>query len=432
MFSDLATFLQARQALAEFQPASRLQRHTGKLDSMRQLLAHVGDPHQKLRVIHVAGTSGKTSTAYYAAALLHARGLRVGLTVSPHADEINERVQRDMQPLPEAEFCQRLSQFLALVQTCPVRPTYFELMIAFALWCFAQDEVEYAVVEVGIGGLLDSTNVLDAPDKVCIITDIGLDHVGVLGRTLPEIAAQKAGIIHLGNTVFCYEQAAEIMQPIRARVGTGAQLHIVKEASSPLADHLPLFQQRNFGLAWAAVQYVLNRDSYVPLTPKQAEATAQATHIPARMEIRHIAGKTIILDAAHNPQKLQALLDSIRAAFPGQPIAALLGFLRGHATQNAETLAPLLSYAVITGFPRLPHDLYASADPEIVAKTYQKASAQYQIVPQVAEALAALMARPEPVLLVTGSFYLLNHVRPLLLPGSLPAAKSKPLKLTLK
>jgi dihydrofolate synthase / folylpolyglutamate synthase len=410
----ITTFEQARAVLAAYWPRNTAQRHVHSLDNMQQLLAHIGNPHERLRVIHVAGTSGKTSTAYYTAALLHATGHRVGLTVSPHVDEINERVQLGMLPLPEAEFCMQLSRFFVLLQKSPVRPTYFELMVAFALWYFAAQHVDYAVVEVGVGGLLDSTNVITDPSKVCVITDIGLDHTKVLGDTLGQIAAQKAGIMHRQNAAFCYQQSAEIMQPIRKRaVEQGANLTIVPQTSLPEAAFLPQFQQRNFGLALCAVQFVLSRDGHQPLGTEQILQAARTT-VPARMEIRSWHDKVIILDAAHNPQKLQALVSSVQAKFAGQSIAVMAGFLRGHVPEKVQAMAPLADHLIITSFPRLPNDPYSSAPPEEIATAYQQTSKPYELQPDIAAALQTLLHRPEPVVVITGSFYLLNHVRPLL------------------
>jgi dihydrofolate synthase/folylpolyglutamate synthase len=156
----------------------------------------VGNPQDHLRVIHLAGTSGKTSTSYYIAGLLKAGGMKVGLTVSPHVTAITERVQINNIPLSETEFCRYMSEFLPLVTADEERlPSYFEVMMVFALWVFDKSNVDYAVVETGLGGLHDSSNICRRTDKICIITDIGVDHTHVLGDTIEKIATHKAGII---------------------------------------------------------------------------------------------------------------------------------------------------------------------------------------------------------------------------------------------
>src|SRR5690606_15495213 len=117
-------------------------KYTHSLDHMYELMECLGDPHKRLRVVHVAGTSGKTSTAYYTAALLKEAGFKVGLTVSPHAKEVNERVQIGLVPLPEAEFCERFNKFLEVIKHCRVVPGYFEMWVAFAIWEFAARGVD--------------------------------------------------------------------------------------------------------------------------------------------------------------------------------------------------------------------------------------------------------------------------------------------------
>ena len=139
----ITSFAAANQYLRRFHDQSKTKYN---LDNMRRLMAYLGDPQDKLRVVHVAGTSGKTSTSYYAAALLAAAGQKTGLTVSPHVDQMNERIQINGQPLGETIFCEALSEFLELVEKSSVRPSWFEALMAFAYWYFALSKVDYAVV----------------------------------------------------------------------------------------------------------------------------------------------------------------------------------------------------------------------------------------------------------------------------------------------
>ena len=192
--TKLRSFNDIDTVLKDFIPPMRSFRSVYTLDTMRALMLALGNPQNSYKTIHVAGTSGKTSTSYYIAALLGQTGKKIGLSVSPHVDNVNERVQIDLVPLDEHEYCQQFSTFLQIINKLRIKPTYFELLIAFAFWQFAQEKVDYAVIEVGLGGLLDGTNVIERSDKVCVIADIGLDHVAVLGNSLAGIAAQKAGI----------------------------------------------------------------------------------------------------------------------------------------------------------------------------------------------------------------------------------------------
>lgn len=413
----IRNFAEAREALRVFynQPGS----NTYTLDRMRALMTYLGNPQDRLKVVHVAGTSGKTSTAYYVSALLEASGANVGLTVGPHIDAMNERVQINHTPLPEREFCGALDDFLRIVVQSDINPSYFELLVAFAFWQFAVREVDYAVVEVGLGGLLDGTNVISREDKVCIITDIGLDHTNILGNTIGKIAAQKAGIIYAHNHVFMYVQPDEVMDVVKkACKQEEATLHSftpgVQEAATA---YLPLFQQRNFYLAEQAVQYVLNRDGAPELKLSQIKHAVEV-HIPGRMEVYHAHGKTIILDGAHNEQKMAALSQSVYAAFPGQPIAVLVAFV-GAKTERwqapLDILATMAEHIIVTSFEVESGKLTSkeAVDPHQL-RDYL-ASGKVTIESSLTAACRELLARPEPLLLVTGSLYMLHDAREQLL-----------------
>jgi dihydrofolate synthase/folylpolyglutamate synthase len=406
-----------REALKKYWPSAERPRHSDTLERSSRLLDYLGNPQEQYRVIHVAGTSGKTSTAYYAAALLKGAGHKTGLTVSPNVDEINERVQINLTPMPEAEFCDELNTFIALVEQGGFMPNYFELLQYFAFWEFARQKVAYAVVEVGVGGLLDSTNAVRRADKVCVITDIGLDHMHLLGDTVGKIAAHKAGIIHAGNTVFCYKQAAEIMQPIRAATQRyHADLHMVSEDADACAADLPAFQRRNFHLAKTAVIFTLQAAGRA-LPMDAALRQAAHTHIPARMETVRLGGKIIIMDGAHNGQKIQALVRSVQEQYPGEEIAVLAGFLSDHPDRVADVAYQLAAFAhflIITGFAGKRDGPKHAETPAAVAAMIPAGKA-YTVIEDPEAAFQALCQRPEKVLVVTGSFYLLNHIRPLVL-----------------
>ena len=161
------------------------------LDNTYRLMAHLGNPHEQLRAVHVAGTNGKGSTSHLIAASLQAQGYRVGLFTSPHLVDFRERIRVSGEMIPEETVVQFVADNQALLDA--VRPSFFETTMAMAFWYFAQQQVDIAVVEVGLGGRLDSTNIIRP--LISVITNIGVDHTEFLGETLPEIAAEKAGII---------------------------------------------------------------------------------------------------------------------------------------------------------------------------------------------------------------------------------------------
>lgn len=391
-----------------------------KLERVHALLKPLGNPHENLRIVHLAGTSGKTSTSYYTAELLRAAGKKVGLTVSPHVDSINERVQIDGQPLPEAVFCKELGEYLDIVEDIAKSqsPSYFELLAAFAFWVFARQKVDYVVLETGLGGMYDASNVARRRDKVCIITDIGFDHMHVLGNTLSEIAAQKAGIIHNHNQVFMYKQSVDIMRMIRKRTQEQqARLHLLDEHAerriwqadlSDMAD----YQKRNWLLAFATYRYLEKRDGLKHLT-RQALLKTQTIRIPGRMDVKGIKGKTLIMDGAHNTQKMTAFINSFHRLYPGQKPAVLLSLRDNKDYQDLiPLLQPFAGRIITTAFETSQDSLVRSLDPEELGKAFRATGfEQVKVIPDLREAYDALLDSPEQVCLITGSFYLLNQIR---------------------
>lgn len=295
------------------------------LDRMYPMLEALGNPHEKLKIVHIAGTSGKTSTAYFIASILHSSGAKVGLTVSPHVDSITERIQIDSKPISEEQFCNYLSTFLEAISKIDQKPSYFEILIAFVYWVFYQEKVDYAVIETGMGGLLDSTNVASRPDKVCVITDIGFDHMQILGDTITKIAFQKAGIIHENNKVFMYEQSDEVMNQIEKVASTKkANLQTVSERSMeqlPNTVNAPLFQKRNWNLANEVCLYISKRDGF---SLSDAQSVLEIT-VPGRMDTKTLQdGSMLIMDGAHNGQKVETFVESFKDKYPTNKTTILL------------------------------------------------------------------------------------------------------------
>jgi dihydrofolate synthase / folylpolyglutamate synthase len=393
-----------------------LQPYTGmhtSLQQMEALLALIGNPQDRLKIIHIAGTSGKTSTAYYMASLLAATGQQVGLTVSPHVVSLMERTQIMGPPLTEEAFCQLLGEFMDIVQTAPQRPSYFEIMYGFALWLFDKYQVNYAVVETGIGGLLDATNVTRRPDKVCIITDIGLDHQAILGNSLTEIAEQKLGIVHAGNQVFMYQQAPEIMAVAERWVKQHeAKLEVTMQPTEleTVRDDMPDYQQRNWLLAHRAYQYLQERDG-LPAITWEAKLQSQYVRIPARMEKLEANGKTIILDGAHNAQKMTAFIDSFRRQYPDAQPAVLIGLKddKDH-DELVPILSPVASRVITTSFQASQDVASQSMNPTVLARAFQAQGIAADSLTDQKAAVASLLNGPESICIITGSFYMIGQI----------------------
>ena len=417
VMTQTKSIAEAEQVLATYVP--QVKELLGKdltLVRMEPLLAALDNPQNKLRIIHVAGTSGKTSTTYYVAALLKEAGKKVGHTVSPHIDSVTERIQIDLQPLSEAEFCHSLDEFLDLIKDVDPKPTYFELLIAFVYWYFAKAGVDYAVIETGLGGSFDATNVTQGPDKVCVITDIGFDHMHVLGKTVVEIAAQKAGIIHTDNQVFMHKQSLEVMKVFEERCHSQqAMLNVVSNTFENDGE-LPAYQQRNWHLAKAVYDYVAERD-FLPVLSGEHLALTKQIQVPGRMDIRQVADKTLVMDGAHNEQKTEAFASSFQKLFPDKKAAFLLALKEGKEYEAVlPLLKPICSRLIVTTFDTAQDLPATSIDPKILAaEAVKHGFSTIQLETDPKKAYELLMTAEEKFVVITGSFYLLSCLRPIIL-----------------
>lgn len=389
------------------------------VERTERLMAHLGNPELSLRVIHVAGTSGKTSTTYYIATLLHKAGVKVGHTVSPHVDSLTERVQINGVPLSETTFCTYMGEFLSLIADAPETPSWFECIIAFTFWVFAREKVDYAVIETGMGGLHDSTNVAARTDKLCVITDIGLDHQAILGDTIEKIAYQKIGIVHDSNAVLMYNQAPSVMTVMRywvsqqeeAELFTFDEDRLAAAYGGTFAAALPSFQRRNWLLAFAAYRMLVKRDDLKLLNLADLLDT-QTLQVPARMDVRHVDGKTIVMDGAHNNQKMRTFWGSFHALYPTAKPVVLLALKQG---KEIHDLAPLLKqyagHVIVTTFVHSQDLPLKSIDPAEIAAVLKGCGVSHEIVADQDIAYELFIDRPEDARVITGSFYLIAQLR---------------------
>ena len=396
---------------------------TGKdltVGRMERLLAHLGNPERKYRVIHIAGTSGKTSTTYFTANLLKTTGKKIGHTVSPHIESITERVQVDGAPLPENQFLAYMGDFLERLQTAPETPSWFECMMAFAMWVFAQEKVDYAVIETGMGGLHDATNVCTAASKLCIITDIGLDHQKFLGNSLLAIATQKAGIIHEGNVVLMYEQADDAVKAVRFKVSQteGAELYLQQQTRLQAAyggdfpPHMPEFQKRNWLLAYAAYRYIASRDTLM-LADLAALTGTQQLQVPGRMERVRKGSKMVVLDGAHNVAKMTAFVDSFIHEYGDRKVPVLLALKKD---KDFESMIPILariaSRLIVTTFTGSQDWPVEYITPEKIM--FSPGMAKITEVSSTwdsKKAFSELLETKDDLVVVTGSFYLISDLK---------------------
>lgn len=395
---------QALAALLRFSPPRR----HDTLASMTALLDLIGNPHERLRVVHVAGTSGKTSTAYHVRAILEASGLRTGLTVSPHIVAVNERVQVDGRPLPVDQFCPAVDRLLAAAAPLRGDLTYFELVIALALDVFARQHVDVAVVEVGVGGRDDATNVLRRGDKVSVITPIGLDHTEKLGPTVEAIARHKAGILVEGGRVVSAPQEPSADAVVRQEAERlRADLRIVQPSGPSVCD-------LNWALALAAAGTV-TADMGRTLPSADALRAARLLVPPARYEWFPLpGGRRLVLDGAHNPQKLAGFVRSLALDGHGRlpVLATLTRAPDAKLADSLRALAPAISRLVVPEFTLGDGDKVKASFPaaDVVAAA-TGLGLDAVAVPTVGAGLDVLLASSDPVVAVTGSLYLASLAR---------------------
>jgi dihydrofolate synthase / folylpolyglutamate synthase len=359
------------------------------LDRIVDLLHLLGDPQLAFPSIHITGTNGKTSTARMIDALLRELSLRTGRYTSPHLESVTERICVDTEPLSAerfAEVYEEVAPFAELVDgRHQDRVTFFELLTAMAFAAFADAPVDAAVVEVGLGGRWDATNVINAP--VAVIMPISLDHVGILGTTIEEIAAEKAGLIHEGATVVCAIQPEAAVRQIVERAATvgasivvegiafgvrsravavGGQLIELQGLAGIYEDvFLPLYgehQARNAACALAAVEAFVGAADRGPLDADLVRAAFANVSSPGRLEVVR-RSPTVLIDGAHNPAGAAALSAALDDAFSFDRLVAVVAMLDDKDVVGVlEELESVVSTVVATtnGSPRaMPAEVLA-------------------------------------------------------------------------
>jgi dihydrofolate synthase/folylpolyglutamate synthase len=342
--------------------AESVSRHQpNRLDRMRLLLHELGDPQLRYPTIHVGGTSGKGSTSTMLAAALSASGKRTGLHTKPHLQSMTERARIDGVPIPEAMFGELLQELMPAIERTTGefgQPSYFETLLALTFSYFAQEQVDVAVIEVGLGGELDGTNVITP--RVSVITNVGLDHTEVLGETLVEIASDKAGIAkpgiplvtatedfaaraaierrcrEVGAPFFVVDEHARVTGNAGERYG---QSFTVETSAARYELSLPIlgrFQQRNAATAIVALEQL---EPDLRPSVESVERGLANLVIPGRMEF-FPGHPGVVFDIAHNPDKARHLADALVETFGDRRFAFVVAVAEGKDAVGV--MAPLL------------------------------------------------------------------------------------------
>lgn len=437
------TFSEAEDALLSRWPETRLE---PSLDRIRAFTELLGDPQRAYRVVHLAGTNGKTSTARMVDSLLRALDLRTGRFTSPHLEKMSERIVIDGEPLSDEAFVRAFNDvapYTHLVDAEQPYPlSFFESIAGMAYAAFADAPIDVAVIEVGMGGGWDATNVADA--DVAVITPIGLDHEQYLGSDLAGIAAEKAGIIKPGSVAVLAEQPPVVSEVLERRVAelgvpayregidfgvssrvpaVGGQVVALRGLHGEYDEvFLPLYgahQAQNAASALAATDALLSDRERDPELIRNAFAAVAS---PGRLEvIRH--HPTIVLDAAHNPHGAEATVAALRDSFRFDPLIGVIGVM---ADKDYEQLLaafePVLDHLVCTQNSQ-SRSLRAEALAEVAAEVF--GPDRVSVEPRLADAIdrAVTLAEAEDVssellgsgaVLVTGSVVTAGEARAML------------------
>jgi dihydrofolate synthase / folylpolyglutamate synthase len=432
--------------------------HKFDLKHMRVLLEAMEHPQRMFSSTLIAGTNGKGSTAATLASILRASGLKTGLYTSPHLIRINERIRVQGEPIGDDEFARLhgtvdgVAERLVQEGELPWHPSFFEMMTAIAFSHFSRERVDIAVLEVGMGGRLDATNVVEP--LVSIITDISLDHQKFLGNTVSEIAREKAGIIRRGSVVVTLPQQPAANDVIGNRildleaVAVNAVQYVppLSPASKPylVADsrkeslpgersetatenwyQYPLevmgneiqvqsplvgrHQLRNVALAIAAAEQ-LKKNGLLGITPKSIERGIRETRWPGRFQVIRANDRwpEMVLDVAHNPAGAWALRSALSERYDDRPLIFVFGAMRDKAiSEMTEILFPLATRVIATraANPR-------SAAPEEIQQAASRTGAEIEAENDVGHALdrARSAAPGNAVMVITGSIYLVGEV----------------------
>ena len=424
--------------------------HKFDLAHMRVLLTALGNPERRFPSVLIAGTNGKGSTAATLASILQASGLRTGLYTSPHLVRINERIRINAEEIDDDQFAllhdvvERTAERLVEDGDLPWHPSFFEMLTAMAFERFATGKVDIAVLEVGMGGRLDATNVVDP--RVSVIADISLDHQKFLGDTVTEIAREKAGIIRPAGVVVTLPQSPEandvigsmVLEKDARAISAVPYVPPVSPASPKywqfqssgdrqamssrknLVSRYPLqvlgkeilvetplvgrHQLRNVALAIAAAEE-LSRQGF-PITADSIERGIHETRWPGRFQV--ISGAPeIVLDVAHNPAGAWALRSTLSACYEERRIILVFGAMRDKAIgEISEILFPLVEHVIATSA-----DNPRSATPEEIRDAGARTQSEIELRPDVASAIqrARELAGADGIVVVTGSIYVVGE-----------------------
>jgi dihydrofolate synthase/folylpolyglutamate synthase len=392
------------------------------LENTFKLAALAGNPQEKLRFIHVAGTNGKGSTCAMLESIYRATGLRVGLFTSPHLVSFRERIQINRQLISENDVVRLVEELQPLLKQFSENhhPTFFEIVTVMALKFFAEQNCDLVIWETGLGGRLDATNIVTP--LVSVITNIALDHQQWLGDTLEKIAFEKAGIIKNGIPIVTAIDDPEGLAAVE-KTAKEKNAWLVKVNSEFRIQHSELsllgeFQKQNAALALATIEILQKQ---IPVSQKQIEIGLQNVNWPGRLHlVEKPDGQRFLLDGAHNVAGAKVLREAIHKIFPAEKnLTLVLGIFADKSWREiCEILAPLAEkiFAVPVSSER-------SANPKELAEICRTANPSSKIFAEKSLADALKKTSTEKFIIITGSLYLVGEALEIL--GLSPAAENE-------
>ncbi len=405
------------------------------LGRIEHLLNLLGNPHHALRVIHIGGTNGKGTTAMMVARILETAGARVGLFTSPHLHSYTERYLINRVPISEARFAALMARLRPLleqmVEEGREHPTEFEVCTALAFLYFAEEKVDFLVLEVGLGGAIDSTNVVPCP-LVSVITNVAFDHMEYLGTTIREIAEVKAGIIKRHGHVVTAAGDPEALEVIEAKCKAegAALLQVGKDLTweiktatpqgttfnlhSPYGNYFDLFiplagkyQVVNAATALGVIE-ILRHVYRVKVAPEQIRAGFSRVYWPARLELLAV-NPGVLVDVTHNHDGARALREALQEIYDYRRLILVIGMLGDKEREKViRELAPLAATVIVTK-PNSPR----AGDWERLAEEARHFVPRVRVIEEIPEAVEAALdeAAAGDLVCITGSFYMVAEAR---------------------
>ncbi|MDD4937656.1 MAG: Mur ligase family protein [Candidatus Shapirobacteria bacterium] len=445
------TYKQALEFINNTIPKDNFKKFPGDIGLKRQklFLNYLGNPQNKIKIVHIAGTSGKGSIASLLSYFLTGHGFKVGLTLSPHILNIRERIQINNKIINENDFIYLTNKIIGCFEKIKESdlgtPTFFEILIAMAYCWFKQNKVDYAIVETGMGGLFDGTNVVESENKISVISRLGMDHMSILGKTIAEITYQKAGIIKNGNKVVSLWQpklARQVLEKVVKEKNTNIyyieknknykNIKINKfglsydfcfdnfKIDKLIISNFAIYQIENSALALSVLKIVSDRDNF-EINKTTIKNVLFNFKFIGRMDIikfkKDGKEKIIILDGAHNPQKMNSFIDSLKISFKNKKFTFVIAFKkREDFPQMLKKMTEVADNFIITSFLVKSQDMIQTSQPtkKITNSLDKIGFKKYKIIFDSNLAIEEAIKKSD-FIVVTSSLYLLVKIYPYLI-----------------